>query len=582
MAKSTTKRVAAAKVTAAYPAQAKAGYAWGGQMDGLGPSYYRDAGAGLYGKGAVNALFQVKTSAYREIARDRNGAVRNARFSDRNHPFVNAAISKRATALVGADLRLQAQPNWRALGLDQVWAREFAQAAEYYFSQWGDDHRMLCDATRHNQFGSLMWLAARDCYGTSGETALVIRYDEERQAQLGSAFATFIEVIDPDRIATPATITEGDQRDGSRVLMGRRVDRYGAYTSLFVHHGHPSDVQPDEWTEVPRETEWGRPIGVHWFPMMRPGMQRAMPSIIQSLRNIKMLDDFDDKKLKSAVLATFLSMYVKTEKTSDEMLKALQQTPTSGAGGADGQDMADWDYRFDRYPELVVDGQPLPVLAPGDEIKFEAANPSQNDDEAFRYSFERSLSENLGITYSWGSGDYSKTSFASMRAARLDNSRITSKDRTQFTNHAASPAYVALLEELVAKGVMPMPRNAPDFTRNASLYATCSWRGPGDGYVDPVKDVQGAGMRIAAGFSSPQIEAAAQGNDWRDVIDDRAEAEAYARSKGVVVDYTFKAASAPDDTGESDAGPSEGGGDPKKKTGKPKDGDGDGQVEEQE
>src|SRR6476469_8913880 len=137
----------AKRATKIVPAQVKAagpkaqGYAWGGQMSPLGAGYYRDANPGLYGKGSVNALFQVRTSAYKEIKNDRGGAVRNARYSDRNHPFVHAAISKRATAVVGADLRLQAQPNWRALGLDRMWAREYAEAAEYYFSQWADDAR---------------------------------------------------------------------------------------------------------------------------------------------------------------------------------------------------------------------------------------------------------------------------------------------------------------------------------------------------------------------------------------------------------------------------------------------------------
>lgn len=555
------------------------GFGWGGQMFAGGA--YRDAAPGLYGKNNLLINFARSQSPVQEIVASRQQGVKNARVQDRNHQQLHAAMTKRAVNLVGTNLRLQAMPNYRALGLTAEWADEFAQAAENLFSLWGDDHRTLCDAHRHYQFGGLMFLAARNCYGADGETAIIIRYDESRMTKYSGRFATFIEVLDPDQIETPSHKNEGWQSDGSRIVSGRVLDQYGAYTALYVRPQHPGDTNgTPTWTLIQRETPYGRPIAVHWFPKHRAGMQRAMPAIIQSLRNAKMLDNFDDNQLKAAVLQTFLSMYIQSDATTAEMLAKLTAAPTSGTSSYEAQ----WDARFKLYDELnlSVEGQPLPVLAPGDKVNIVQGNAASQDTDSFRYAFERGMASNLHISYPEFSNDYSKTSFASIRAQLIDVWRMTNADRYMFTQHTASPIYVALLEEWIATGDLVLPPGAPDFFLNVTAYSQCEWRGPGMGWVDPVKDAQGAGMRMSAALSSPQSEAAAQGHDWRDTIDEIAIVQAYAKKRNVTL--TWGSGSAAQVTGDAPEADGAGGGteDPKNKSGSKDDGDGDGLVNEDE
>lgn len=191
------------------------------------------------------------------------------------------------------------------------------------------------------------------------------------------------------------------------------------------------------------------------------------------------------------------------------------------------------------------------------------------------------MASNLHLSYPEYSNDYSKTSFASIRAELIGAWRTTFAERYMFTSHTATNVYVALMEEWIAFGDIVLPPGAPDFYENVTAYCQCEWRGPGMGWVDPVKDAQGAGMRMSAGLTSPQREAASQGEDWRDTIDDIAEAKDYAEEQGV--DLVWGSGSAALTTAEA---PEVDGGIPQGKKGKGKspgrDGDGDGQIDEKD
>ena len=67
---------------------------------------------------------------------------------------------------------------------------------------------------------------------------------------------------------------------------------------------------------------------------------------------------------------------------------------------------------------------------------------------------------------------------------------------------------MAWLEEKIDRGQIVLPRNAPDFHENWAAYAGAKWIGPGKGFVDPVKEVTAAAMRVALAFSTLEDEAA--------------------------------------------------------------------------
>lgn len=510
---------------------------WGGH------GAYRDANVRLFTPPGGNAIFAPRiTSPNREILPSRPSAVANSRSVDRNQMHIHAGISKRAVNMVGANIRLQALPNWRALGITPGEARELKFQIENEWALFAEDPRKLNDSERHLMFGGQMLLGCRNAFGADGEVGMISRFDAVRQREYRARYASFFEVFDTDRISTPSGMVDGynprsygDYRAtaGDQLMAGKVLDRYGAYRGFFLQDTHPSEVNGEaRWTYVPRETEWGRPVGIHWFPKHRAGAQRGMPAIISSLRNVKMLDQYDDATLQAAVVNAILSIYIETDTSSEEMLKKLSaKRPGSSGGSLEDQ----WNFRFDYYDEanLNANGSRIPVLPFGDKINMSAVNRATGDDGSFRSAFNRAFATIMGLSYEEFTGDYSETTFAGARQALISNYKLTTADRYLYCHSTASLGYMAWLEEAFLTKRVTIKSSWPAFYDNWGAYASCNWMGPGMGWVDPVNEVKAAALRVENGFSSRTQEAAIIGNDFGDVIDERQAEEEYAADKDV-------------------------------------------------
>lgn len=509
----------------------------------VSPSAYRDADPNLFGVGGNVFLTPSLRSSVQEVLPGRNQAVANARNVDRNNQFINSGITKRAVNTVGAALRLQLMPNWDALGIDgsSPEAIKFVQQIENHFSLWGEDFRFLCDAHRQAQFGSMMLTSAREALGADGETFIYSRYSEERMNRYRGKYATFIELVRCDRLSTPRgrpALRDGRRSDGTSLIAGKELDEWGGATGYWIEDSHPGETRRERtWTLVPRETDYGRPVGIHWFPRYSSGAQRAMPAIIASLRNVKMLDRFDDATLQTAIVNAMLSVFVESESTSTEMLAKLTAATPSGSANI----LAElWDKRFDFYEEeeLAANGSRIPVLPPGDKIHMETANRAAADVKDFRSAFMRGFAAQLNLSYEMFSGDYSETTFSSARAALIDIWRLITADRILFTQHVAYPVFVGFLEECFVRADelgIDWPAAWPDFYENMTAYSQCEFRGPGMGWVQPEQDAKASALRQEQALTSPTFEAAQQGQDFRDNVDQIERDHNYARSKGVIV-----------------------------------------------
>ena len=63
------------------------------------------------------------------------------------------------------------------------------------------------------------------------------------------------------------------------------------------------------------------------------------------------------------------------------------------------------------------------------------------------------------------------------------------------------------------------------------------WQPDGTPWIDPLKEVKASIEEIAGGINSPQRICKRRGLDFKTVIDEIAEAGAYAASKGVALSY---------------------------------------------
>lgn len=480
----------------------------------------------------------------------REQAVRAIRELDRNSELIRGGLDRKSNTVVGASLRVNPMPNWRVLGQDVNWAMQFSQQCADVFADWATDRNCLCDTEGHYQFGGLMWQAFRTLVGPDAEVAGVIHFEEERRAQYQTKWATHVQLIDPDRISNP------DGKPNSLTLYkGRELDEHGRMVGLHIRRTHPSEpaatAAESTYEYVERATWWGRPMAFHWFFKRRAGMQRALSNLVTSLRHIKMLDKFDDATLQNAILNGILATSIKTKMRPEEM--AAQLAPA----GEDefGDEYSMFDVKLDAYEkmEIRIGDQRVPVLAPNDELSMERVANAIPGAEEFRNGFLRAFASALGVSFEQLSLDYSRANYSSTRASLIDAWRNVTFERTMFVNHVASLIYLAVIEEAFDIGELTVPPGAPDFYDAVGAYTACSWTGPGMGWVDPLKEANAAGVRKGGLFSTLESENAAQGNNWRDTVDQQAIERAYCEDMGIPYGDAQPSASMQDNAGGQDA-----------------------------
>lgn len=436
---------------------------------------------------------------------ERDIIVARVRDLVRNDGWAAGSVRRELDNVVGAELRLSAKPDWRALGLTAEWASEFASQVEALWRLYTDDPRFMCDATRHDTMGGLFGQAYRH-YVVDGEALAVLLWLPNR----GGRYATAVQIIDPDRLSNPS-----DRMDSDRMRSGVEIDQYGASVAYHIRKQHPFDlpmagIGTYEWERVPRETEHGRPIVVHFYDKESAGLTRGVARLTPVVERLMMLGKYDKVELQASALNAMFSAFIESP-FDHEALGAMLDD-----GAMDKyQDMRS---AFHEDRRIRLGGVRVNTLFPGESLKLQTAQRAASVFADFEAAVLRNIAAGTGLSYEQLSQDWSKTNYSSARAALLETWKTFVSRRAAFGRRFARQIYMAWLEEAIDKGDIELPAGAPDFYDALAAYTRCRWIGPGRGWVDPVKEKQGAILGISAGLSTLENEAAEQGLDYEEVL----------------------------------------------------------------
>jgi lambda family phage portal protein len=180
---------------------------------------------------------------------------------------------------------------------------------------------------------------------------------------------------------------------------------------------------------------------------------------------------------------------------------------------------------------MHLEGGTFIPLYPGDKMTpFLPARPAPQF-ASFVETILRQIGNSLGLPYELVMKDFSKTNYSSARAAMLEAWRGFMNRRTQLATYWCAPVYALWFEEAVNAGLI----DAPGFYDLMPYYLRAKWIGPGRGQIDPVKEAEGAQIRMATMVSTLEIECAEQGLDWNDVLEQRALEQAKLKQLGLYV-----------------------------------------------
>ena len=465
-----------------------------------------------------------------EVNPYRDRMVARERDLIRNDGWASAAVTRAIDNVVGANFRPIAKPDYRALaaisgnkGFDHQWAEEWSQAFAGYYRAWADDTSKYCDSERFQTLPQQYRLAFRHLL-SDGDALAMIRWMPERIRVGGARYATAVQIIDPDRLSNPQL-----RFDQQTMRGGVEVDDDGAAVAYHIRKAHQGDyfsaARSMTWERIPRETEWGRPVIVHCFDRERAGQHRGVGFLTPVVNRLKMLIKYDGTELDAAIINAFFAAYI--ESPFDHEL-------VEGALSADDSKLSAYqteraNYHKDRRTALGDVGMSL--LFPGEKIGSVSANrPSANYD-GFSSAMLRHVAAGTGLVAQQISQNWSEINYSAFRAAMLEAWKTFHRRRYDFAvNFGARGRCV--LGRVYGSGRLPMPSGpVPHFLEARSEYCRARWMGPGKGYVDPVKEKQGAILGLQSGLSTLDIEGSEQGEDWREVADQRAVEQAYYRER---------------------------------------------------
>lgn len=440
----------------------------------------------------------------------------------RNDGWASAAVTRTIDNVIGADFRPICKPDWIALramtgikAFDHVWADEYGQAAEANYRSWAYDPGRYCDTQRNLTVPQAMALAFRHkC--VDGDALGMLHWRPQRIGIGRARYATALQIIDPDRLSNPQL-----QFDQNTMRGGVEVDEDGAATGYWIRRAHQGDWfsagKSMHWDLIPRETDWGRPIIVHDFDHDRAAQHRGGAGMLAPvLQRLKMLIKYDGTELDAAIINAIFAAYIESPFDTEMVSESLD----------DGERLSVYqDQRLEFHSErkLAIGDSRMPHLFPGEKIAtVTAARPNSNFAD-FENAMLRNVAAGTGTSAQMISQNWADVNYSSYRAAMLEVWKTFHRRRTNFAMGFGQPVWCGFLEESMEVDDLPLPAGAPDFMECRVAYSRARWMGPGRGFVDPVKEKQGAILGMDAGLSTLEGECAElSGADWREQVGQRA------------------------------------------------------------
>ncbi|WP_142847237.1 phage portal protein [Telmatospirillum sp. J64-1] len=447
----------------------------------------------------------------------------------RNNGWASGALQRYIDQAIGAEFRLLYRPDAAALGVSPEWARDFAREVEHRFRLWAEDPRFPVDAGRRLTLSALLGLLFR--HRLADGEALAVAHWLPRP---DSSYATAIQVIDPDRLSTPAGMIDGPVLRG-----GIEMDGFGAPLAFHIRGAHPGDAYAGaeevmRWQRIPRSTPWGRMRVLHFFEPERAGQTRGKSLLAPVLEKLKMEDRYGRIELQAALVNAIFAAFIESPFDQGLMEDLLAKEGRPNPTAADHLNVYQRERgHFHKKRNPTLDGVQIHSLFPGEKFNFAAATRPNQAFAEFERSVLRYIAAGIGQSYEQLAQDWSQTNYSSARAALLESWKFLVARRQHFAAAVARPIFALWLEEEFDRGEIDLPRNAPGFWEAFPAWTRCRWIGPGRGWVDPVKEADAAGKRMDYQLSTQMDECAEQGRDFEEVLEQQSYERALRASYGL-------------------------------------------------
>ncbi len=435
---------------------------------------------------------------------------------ERNSGWAYAGVTRKLDNTLGANVRMQLQPDYAALGITKEEARTFSKQVEGEWRLYTRDMGRRCDAGKRLTFGGmarvLLW------HWTVDGRCLAVPVNLPKR---GARYATAFMLIDPVRLTNPR-----GQPNTWQMRDGIEIDQYNAPIAYNIRNQHPGDylltdpTNSYSWTRIPAETSWGRRRVVHAFDQRQAEQTNGISALIVAMKRLKMIETHADLRIQKAAIEATFAAFIKSSLPSEVLFKGLTEAPTGYQGDVD--DLAlytDFVADYHEKNQYKLNGARVGQLLPNESFEVVKSEGPGQDYEVAERAWLRYFCSIIDISYEQLSGDWSGVNYSTARALLSQVWKATQRLLDTFGDAVLTPMFLLWLEEAVMTGRVKLPAGAPDFYEATAAWCNPIWTGPGAGYLDPKKERDAEVVGRNGGNLTLKDMLAEEGKDWEDHID---------------------------------------------------------------
>lgn len=413
----------------------------------------------------------------------------------RNNPLAAGALQTLTDNAVGPGLRVHPEVDREVLGLTDEQADRLERDMGRIWGEWADSCE--CDLNRIQNFYDLQRLAFHSMLESGDILSLAPAVNRP-----GASLQTKVQLVESDRIVNP-----NFQPDTEFLAGGVELDNNAAPTAYHVRTTHPGDsafFASKNLYETQRVRAFGIASGRRnaWllYERTRPQLIRGIPYLATVLEQLKQGERYTDQELQAAIVGGSFTVFVTSPAGGIMPLASapLQQTAGTAAAGPN---------------DIALDYAAICDLLPGEDIKIASPGRPNTAFGPFMGAVGELIGAGTGTPYEFLIKHFT-ASYSASRAAYVEYKKFFIPKRTFFAYNFCSPFYELVLTEAVIRGRL----NAPGFMDDLSVrraYLKCSWRGPAQGQLNPLDEVNAAARRIDEGITTLEQETAEMtGGDW--------------------------------------------------------------------
>lgn len=394
------------------------------------------------------------------------------RYEVANDPHLCGLVETMALDTIGSGPRLQLQSTAPA---------EDVRKVENLFASW-------CRKTKYAEALRLMVRSRR----VDGEVFALHNRDETLNHPVKLRFSPF----EADLVSEPAggMNREGDWDDGIE------YDATGRPTRYLILDSHPGD---GVWAISSAFTTVEASLVMHYFKPTRPGQRRGMSEFVSALGTIAQLRRYGNATLSAAEFAASISGTMETDGSPE-----------------DGPVAAIANETFRLYQNMAL------TLPAG--WKLNQLRPEQPTSTYKEFSSDKrsEMGRPVGAPFNVISGNSSGYNYSSGRLDHVPYQRNAWIERDDLEIAVVDHTIAAFLRDAEPLGLIP-----PSLGPVEELTWECQW----DGFnsIDPYKDAQASQLRLQIGLTTLSEECAAEGRNYRDVLEQQAIEQELRRELGL-------------------------------------------------